>query len=347
MLVGPEKIGIFATELEISLQERQHGREVVRRPAPASRHRRTPSAASLARATKSGGTLIAFSKSRRATRIKLASSAVVRQTVSIGEKLVDAACPAPGRPTARGRACEVSRPAAPAPPRRLAAYRWPGPNRAAHCGAEIADLAQAALELLEPGLDRPAISPGTAGGSPPARSLWRRLFWPWSWSCVLFLVMGDDRCYLNRSHVIGLRHRQILISSRADLPRRVRQDEWGHRLAEPADRVRDPEHTMEHRLRDRFAGRAVAGDAAAVEHDDALGKQRREIEIVQDRDDGDAARGAALGAPRSRRAGGAGRGSRSARRAAARPGRARPRRRRAEPGRARNARAAARRPTAW
>jgi hypothetical protein len=67
-----------------------------------------------------------------------------------------------------------------APCRARAAFRHIGgliPIEQRTGGAEIADLAQAALELLQLGLDRPAISPGIPLGNPRARSLWRRLFW--------------------------------------------------------------------------------------------------------------------------------------------------------------------------
>ena len=59
-----------------------------------------------------------------------------------------------------------------------------------------------------------------------------------------------------------------------------------------SDRLRHPEHAVQHRVGHDLLRRPVARDPAAVEHDDALCKQRRKIEIVQDGNDRDAARGA-------------------------------------------------------
>ena len=71
-----------------------------------------------------------------------------------------------------------------------------------------------------------------------------------------------------------------LRASRADL-HRLRQHERNAGRGNPADAGGDPEHLTEHVVGDGVAGRTVARDAAAVEDDDALGKQRRKIEIVQ------------------------------------------------------------------
>jgi outer membrane receptor protein involved in Fe transport len=52
------------------------------------------------------------------------------------------------------------------------------------------------------------------------------------------------------------------------------------RRGKTADAGGDPEHLREHVVGDGLAGRAVARDAAAVEDDNAFGKQRRKIEIT-------------------------------------------------------------------
>jgi TonB family protein len=58
------------------------------------------------------------------------------------------------------------------------------------------------------------------------------------------------------------------------------------------DRCGDAEHAIEHAVRDRIARRAVRGNAAAIEHHDAFGEHGRKVEVVQHRNDRDAARGA-------------------------------------------------------
>jgi hypothetical protein len=93
----------------------------------------------------------------------------------------------------------------------------------------------------------------------------------------------------------GGRAGHVSILSELNLARRVRQDEGASIRRHDTHRLHHPEHASEHRIRDRFAGRGVVVDTAAVEHQDAVGKHGREVEIMQDRDDGDAASCAAPG----------------------------------------------------
>jgi hypothetical protein len=72
-----------------------------------------------------------------------------------------------------------------------------------------------------------------------------------------------------------------LFAQSADL-HRLWQHERNAGRGKTADAGGDPEHLREHVVGDGLAGRAVARDAAAVEDDNAFGKQRRKIEIVQD-----------------------------------------------------------------
>jgi hypothetical protein len=51
----------------------------------------------------------------------------------------------------------------------------------------------------------------------------------------------------------------------------------------PAYRCCDAEDSFKHNIGDRLVRRTLAVDAAAIEHDDGVGNQCREIQIVKDR----------------------------------------------------------------
>ncbi len=64
----------------------------------------------------------------------------------------------------------------------------------------------------------------------------------------------------------------------------MRQHERQVRGRYASDSRRHFEHRAQRVVGDGFGRCAVAGDAAPVEHDYAVGEQRREVEVVQDRE---------------------------------------------------------------
>ena len=68
----------------------------------------------------------------------------------------------------------------------------------------------------------------------------------------------------------------------------MREDERGAQHRNAVHRIRDTEHAAQNIICHRLGRLSRCRDCAAVEHDDAVGRQGREIEVVQDRDHGDA-----------------------------------------------------------
>src|SRR4051794_11078834 len=119
----------------------------------------------LARATYSAGTLIAFSKSRLATRIRLASSESCGRPPAWGSSASSSfpSCGSTDFSCASLLRVALWRARAPAPLRHVGCM-IPAEQRAR--GVEVADLAQAMLELRELGLCRLSMAQAPAGFSP-------------------------------------------------------------------------------------------------------------------------------------------------------------------------------------
>ena len=111
-------------------------------------------------------------------------------------------------------------------------------------------------------------------------------------------VCGGGDCVSSKDPTSRSGQRQPSLASRfagQKLARSVRKDKRRPFCRNAPDRVRHTQHALEHRIRDDLIGGAVAVDATAIEHHDALGEQPSEVEIVQDGNHGHAAGGAGFG----------------------------------------------------